>query len=208
MKRVNLGCGRSPLDGWVNVDRLSGPGVDIVHDLDALRLPLGELPFEDDSVDVFRAWHVLEHLHHLLPLMQDCWRCARPDAQFEIAVPHGASDDADADPTHVRRFFPQSFGFFGQPNYWRADYGYRGDWRVKQVELVLDRREYAWLEGKGGRPEDMGEIAAVLASSKEVRNVVLEMRAVLEAVKPAREPRRELGEQIGILISLAGESIA
>jgi hypothetical protein len=41
--------------------------------------------------------------------MQELWRVAKPDAILGIRCPHGASDDADEDPTHVRRMFPRSF---------------------------------------------------------------------------------------------------
>jgi SAM-dependent methyltransferase len=177
--RLHLGCGRTPLAGWVNLDRRPGPGVDVVADLD--RCAGTPLPFADDSVDEFLGSHVLEHIRDPLPLFQELHRVARPGARATFLVPYGSSDDAFEDPTHVRQFFRHSFGYFSQPFYWRADYGYRGDWQPELVRLKVSRRRY------GGR--GAGE---VLEEVERLRNVVLEMTAVLVAVKPIRSPAREL----------------
>ncbi|HZP31094.1 MAG TPA: methyltransferase domain-containing protein, partial [Acidimicrobiia bacterium] len=111
--RLHLGCGRSPLPGWVNVDAVAGPGVDLVHDLD--RCADRPLPYPSDSVDEFLASHLLEHLHHPLPFMQELHRVARPGAAATFHVPYGSSDDAFEDPTHVRQYFVNSWIYFGQP---------------------------------------------------------------------------------------------
>lgn len=132
--RLNLGSGLQPMDGWVNVDQCDLPGVDLVHDLDS-REPL---PYPDASVSEFRAQHVIEHLRDPLRMMGECYRVAEPDALFILTCPYGSSDDADANPTHCRRMFLGSCGFFGQPYYWREDYGYRGDWRIEQKKSVID----------------------------------------------------------------------
>ena len=78
----------------------------------------------------------------------------------------GANDDAFEDPTHVRQYFPNSFGYFSQPFYWRADYGYRGDWKPEEITLVVRRADH-----EGMAPEE------VFRRIKTLRNVVLEMIA-------------------------------
>lgn len=177
--RLNLGCGRNIRAGWVNIDSAPLPGVDLVCDLDRVRERGIELP--DDTVDSFLLSHVLEHLRDPLGLMQELWRLAMPGAIATVRVPHGASDDAWEDPTHVRPYFASSFGYFAQPTYWRADYGYRGDWQPDKVQLVVDRRRC-----EGLTPQQIhGRIQAE-------RNWVREMLCELRAVKPAREPEREL----------------
>lgn len=180
--KLNLGCGRNILEGWVNVDRVELPGVNVVAELDTEKLfnsffgvltnVTPTLPFDDNSVDEFLLSHVLEHITYTLPLMQELHRIAKPGARMVIRVPHGASDDAWEDPTHVRPYFPGSFGYFSQPYYWRADYGYRGDWLTEEVILYR-------VHGATG------------ASSKD-RNAIQEMVATLTAVKPIREPLKEL----------------
>ncbi|MFO0674836.1 MAG: methyltransferase domain-containing protein [Polyangiaceae bacterium] len=176
--RLNVGCGRNALDGWVNLDAVALPGVNVVADLE--RCEGTKLPFDDDSVDELLLSHVLEHVRNVLPMMQELHRVAKPDAKLTALVPYGSSDDAFEDPTHVRQMFVGSFGYFSQPYYWRADYGYRGDWVTEAVELLVDPA-YARLT-----------LDDLMTHVKHSRNVVHEMTAVLRAVKPIREPRREL----------------
>ncbi len=176
--RLNLGCGRSPIPGWVNLDSVALPEVDVVADLES-----GVLPFEDDSVTEIAASHLLEHIRNSLGLMQELHRIAKPDTRAVFRVPYGASDDADTDPTHVRRYYWGSWGYFSQPYYWRADYGYRGDWEVEDLVLIV-KDEY---NGKSW--------AEVFQAVEERRNVVKEMVATLRAVKPIRPTLRALQKQ-------------
>ncbi|ESS66648.1 glycosyl transferase family 2 [Methyloglobulus morosus KoM1] len=189
-KRINLGCGRNNLPGWINLDSMALPGVDVVADLEACATQ--PLPFEDNSIGEFLLSHVLEHIHNTLPLMQELWRIAKPNALMTIRIPHGGSDDAWEDPTHVRAYYANSFGYFSQPFYWRADYGYRGDWRVDKLTYVVNREGNAHLSA----PE-------IIAKAQAQRNVVQEMIVELSPVKPIREPKRELqdGFQIAIQFS-------
>ncbi|MEP6939800.1 MAG: methyltransferase domain-containing protein [Rudaea sp.] len=188
--RVNLGCGRNFLEGWVNLDWKALPGVDVVADLNACATT--PLPFDDDQVDEFLLSHVIEHVPNTLAMMQELHRIARPGAIACIRVPHGNSDDAWEDPTHVRPYFPGSFGYFSQPYYWRADYGYRGDWLPRDVTLHVP----AHLA--------RGDSIEVLYERLRMeRNLVVEMVATLEAVKPIRAPLRELQVAMPTWISVA-----
>ena len=177
--KLNVGCGRNIPEGWVNVDSFPLPGVDIVCDLEKVRETPIALP--DGSVQEFLLSHVIEHIRDSLALMQELWRLAAPGAQAVIRTPHGASDDASEDPTHVRSYFVGSFGYFSQPYYWRADYGYRGDWQPERIQLLVDKVRCAGLDPQ-----------AAFAKAQHERNVVREMICELRAVKPLREPRREL----------------
>jgi len=176
--RLNLGCGRDIRAGWVNVDCQPGPGVDVVTDFGGKTV----LPFADDTVTLSEGSHVLEHLADPLPFMEELWRVTVPGGRAVFRCPYGSSDNADEDPTHVRRMFSGSWGFFGQPHYWRADYGYRGDWQPAQVTLLIYPEHTGWTD-----PELQARI-------RSQRNVVAEMVADLRAVKPAREPEQRLQE--------------
>jgi SAM-dependent methyltransferase len=179
MKRLHLGCGRTILQGWINLDRSPAPGVDVVADLDACADK--PLPLETDSLDEILGRHVIEHIRHTLPLMQELHRIAKPGARAVFDLPYGSTDDAHEDPTHVRQYFINSFGYFSQPFYWRADYGYRGDWRPEVVKLKIRKTRFT------GRSAEQ-----VFQDVMQQRNVVLEMTVLLIAVKPIREARREL----------------
>ena len=180
--KLNLGCGRSPLPGWVNVDIARIAGVDVVADLDSCRTQ--PLPFADSTVSQMQMLHVLEHIKDTLALMQELHRIAEPGAQLLIRSPYGSSDEAYEDPTHCQRFYMNSFSYFAQPNYWRADYGYRGDWAAEETILIL-------------RKEDNEGLSAdeILRKVRQLRNVVIEIVGVLKAVKPIRPADRALQPQ-------------
>jgi SAM-dependent methyltransferase len=97
--QLELGSGGGAKEGFYAVDHLALPGVDIVADLNK---PLSLLP--DNSVSYIYTRHTLEHVEQFLPLMQEIWRVAKPDAQIEIIVPHFSNVLAYSDPTHVRFF--------------------------------------------------------------------------------------------------------
>lgn len=177
--RLNVGCGRNIREGWVNIDYAALPGVDIVCDLEKVKTNPIDLP--ESSVDYFHLSHVLEHIKDTLGLMEELWRLARPDAAIEINVPFGSSDDAWEDPTHVRPYFLDSFGYFSQTYYWRADYGYRGDWQPKKIVLRVNPERCKGLNNAG-----------ILDKISKERNMVYEMTCFMAAVKPIRQPLREL----------------
>ena len=177
--RLNLGCGRSPLPGWVNVDISPLPGIDVVADLDACRTQ--PLPFADDSATEMRMAHVLEHIHDTLALMQELHRVAASGCVLTIRAPFGSSDDAYEDPTHCQRFFINSFEYFSQPLFWRADYGYRGDWDQTSLTLLVPRSENAGLTTE-----------QMQTRVRQLRNVVRELIVELRAVKPIRPADRML----------------
>lgn len=176
--RLNLGCGRDVRPGWVNVDTVPLPGVDVATDFD--REP--RLPFGDSAVGYSEGVHVIEHLANPLPFMTELHRVTRSGGQVVFRCPYGATDDADEDPTHVRRMFAGSWGYFSQPYYWRADYGYRGDWQLTDLTLSVFP-EFADC------PDS--ELWSMIRFQ---RNIVTEQTAVLRCVKPVREPLRELQE--------------
>lgn len=178
-QKLNLGCGRKPLNGWINVDKIPLAGVDIVADLDNCQTT--KLPFPDDSIDEFLASHLLEHLHHPLPLMEELHRIAKPNTKITFRLPYGSSDNAFEDPTHVRPYFLQSFGFFSQPFYFKADYQYRGDWQPNQITLLVESQRH---QGKTAEQ--------ILYEINTYRNIVKEMIVEMYAVKPIRQPKQEL----------------
>jgi hypothetical protein len=124
--------------------------------------------------------------------MEELHRIAKPNAKAVFRVPYGSSDDAFEDPTHRRQLFLNSFQYFSQPLYWRADYGYRGDWLTEKIELIVeaDRHQEETVE------EIMWQVHTF-------RNIVKEMVVELRAIKPIREPNKELQIQPKIEIILA-----
>jgi ubiquinone/menaquinone biosynthesis C-methylase UbiE len=106
--RINLGCGKSPTEGWVNYD--NSPRVRFrigwgrnahIRYANALRLP-----HPDNSVDVIYSSHMLEHLDRSQAnrFMREALRVLIPGGILRLAVPdlkkhvdaYCESGDADA----------------------------------------------------------------------------------------------------------------
>lgn len=192
--RLNVGCGRTIRDDWCNLDLTWHDGMiegrDVVAELGVDKLDLPENHFTE-----IEASHVVEHVGPILEAVEALWRVAAPDCKLTIRCPHGSSDDAHGDPTHVRPMFDQSFLYWGQGFYWRADYGYRGDWSLQQVTLITRDVD---LEGV----EEAGKLDAVYSELvRHGRNWVREMVAELVAVKPARPAVRESIDPLHLVLA-------
>src|SRR6266545_1385624 len=82
--RLHLGCGQSPIPGWLNIDVQHLPGVDRV--LDVRR----GLPFE--NVAAIYGEHFLEHLEleEGLACLVECRRALAPEGILRVSTPnHG-----------------------------------------------------------------------------------------------------------------------
>jgi SAM-dependent methyltransferase len=104
---IDIGCGSCKQVPWaIGVDAHPYPGVDVVTDLER------SLPFEENATDHVFAIHVLEHIHDLIGLMNEIHRILKPEGVLHAMVPRVNSNNAVADPTHVRFFNKKTFGFF------------------------------------------------------------------------------------------------
>lgn len=115
-KRIlDLGCGERKKDVSgaivVGIDKMSLPGVDVVHNLNQF-----PYPFSDDYFDEVIADDVIEHLDNVVKVMEELWRIAKHGALIRISVPHFSSDNYFTDITHKHPFSSRSFDFFDPIN--------------------------------------------------------------------------------------------
>jgi hypothetical protein len=86
---VELGGGRYPRgEGFVNVDHLDHPSVDLHVDFERLGRDGHRLPFDDDSVDEVYSSHCLEHVWPYDGLLHEIARICKLGSPVEIRVPH------------------------------------------------------------------------------------------------------------------------
>ncbi len=97
--RLNIGSGRQPMAGAVNLDVSDRVGADIVHDLDQT-----PWPFAADAFDEVHAYDVLEHVRDVPAVLDEIHRVGRPGARVHVTVPHFSSANAFTDVTHRRCF--------------------------------------------------------------------------------------------------------
>jgi SAM-dependent methyltransferase len=133
---LDLGCGARKVPGAFGIDIARLPGVDLVHDLEAVPYPLPE-----SCADAIHLNHVLEHLENPLPILEEAWRIARPHGGVFIRTPHYSGMYAWIDPTHRRTFSARSFHYFGENNY---SFYTRARFRVVHVRLQYFADEHVW----------------------------------------------------------------
>jgi SAM-dependent methyltransferase len=104
---LNLGSGRKPRPGALNVDLSARTQPDLVHDLDATPWPLPDGYFTE-----VHAYDVVEHLQDVMLTMEEIHRVCAPGARVFITVPHFSSANAFVDPTHRHFFSARSMLYF------------------------------------------------------------------------------------------------
>lgn len=84
--RLNIGCGKCYLPGWINIDLFSNVKADAYADMTSL-------PYANESFDLIYASHVLEHQHrHMIVATLNHWySLLRPGGILRLAVPNFAA---------------------------------------------------------------------------------------------------------------------
>jgi len=184
MLKLNLGCGRNPLAGYVNVDKEGNPEVKVDLEREGW-------PWADDAVEEVVLNHVLEHIGALpedfLYFMKELYRVCAHGALVQIAVPHPRHDHFLGDPTHVRPITPEVLSLFSKANCKRwAERGsantplatYLGvDFEIKSKSVTLEPRYYEALQSGAMTALQVDEVL------RERNNVATEMKFTLRVVK-------------------------
>ena len=125
--RLNLGAGEHPREGFINVDFLDLPGIDVVHNL--MDFPY---PFADESAEWISAIDVIEHLDNytdnkkplIVAFVEECHRILEPGGTLFIQTPRYDAEFMWIDLTHVRGFHPQSMDFFDPDTHYGTTTGF------------------------------------------------------------------------------------
>jgi predicted SAM-dependent methyltransferase len=82
MKKLNIGCGDHPLDGWINADICRRENTTF---LDATK----RFPFNDNSIDRIFSEHMIEHISAKdgLHMLAECYRVLQPGGRIRISTP-------------------------------------------------------------------------------------------------------------------------
>lgn len=117
--RLDIACGAHKQDpAFVGMDIQQFPGVDVVHDIN-----IHPWPFEDESVLMAVASHIVEHIPPVaigpngtwfpfMEFMNEVWRILVPDGKLAIAAPHGMSAGYLQDPTHCNALNEGTWAYF------------------------------------------------------------------------------------------------
>jgi hypothetical protein len=186
--KLNLGCGNFKMKGFVNVDRVAMCQPDQVVDLE--KTPW---PWEDDSVDEIKLFHVLEHLGQqtdvFLSIIREMYRVCRDGARIEIRVPHPRSDYYLGDPTHVRPVTGEMLDLFSQKS--NRECATRGAANtplglILGVDFEIESNLYLLMPFWQAKLSSgqMSE-AEINQATRQYNNVVSQLTIVWRARKPA-----------------------
>jgi len=139
MKKLNLGCGKDIKKGYINLDFMKQPGVDIVHNLN--KFPW---PFKDNEFDEVYASHVLEHVDDLIKTMEELHRICKSGAKIIIRVPHFSCGVSYRDPTHKRLFSYFTFDYFTNLKEY-YDRKEKNLFKIKKRKLNFTRLSFTFL---------------------------------------------------------------
>jgi SAM-dependent methyltransferase len=130
---LQLGCGKKPLAGFVNLDLEQHAWVDVVHDMD--KYPW---PFEDNRFEMVYANSVLEHITDLIHCFSEIHRILMPDGILKGGVPWYNYGGAFGDPTHKQFFTKTTFQYLTKG----SQYSYchkTGIWEIVKLEVTPTR---------------------------------------------------------------------
>lgn len=147
---INLGSGQDPKEGYVNVDFLDLPEVDVVHNL--MQFPY---PFDDNSAKEITAVDVVEHLANytgdgkpsVIAFIEECHRILKPGGELFIQTPRYDAEFLWIDPTHVRGFHEESFDFFDPEKHYGQTTGFysKAKFSVRH-EILPNKNLRFWMK--------------------------------------------------------------
>jgi glycosyltransferase involved in cell wall biosynthesis len=130
--KLNLGCGFSKIEGYINIDNRSEVEPDLVCDLSE------GLPYGDNSVDEIRAYDFLEHIRPgepVVKIVEEIYRVLKSDGKFEHYTPSTDSRAAWQDPFHLSYWNLNSWLYFMHDEY-RDLYGIKAKFRGDNVNVT------------------------------------------------------------------------
>lgn len=95
--RLDFGCGKRKLEGFIGIDIRQFDGVDIVMNAGA-----DTWPWEDGTVEAIYGSHFIEHLtvKERIHFVNEAYRVLKPQGTLHLIAPHAFSARAYGDLTH------------------------------------------------------------------------------------------------------------
>ncbi|MCS7162866.1 MAG: methyltransferase domain-containing protein [Bacteroidia bacterium] len=131
-RKLNLGSGNFPKEGFLNVDYYNRDHADVIHNLEIF-----PYPFEDNQFDLVEINHCLEHLSDPLRVMCEIHRITRPGGLVRVRVPHFSRGFTH--PDH-KRGFDVTFFYYFDPTF---KGGYTGvTYKLRRLKLHWFGQKY------------------------------------------------------------------
>lgn len=140
MNKLNLGCGTDIRKGYVNLDIVKLPGVDVVHNLD--KFPY---PFKDNYFDeIYAGSNILGFVSDFRKTIEELYRISKSRAKIYIESPLYPSINCFSDPHTKKVFTYNSFVYF-EPGH-KFNYYSKAKLKTLKREIILFRNPaLKWL---------------------------------------------------------------
>lgn len=133
--KLDIGCGNNKLSGYIGIDILDYPEVDIVDDyLNVLEV------IEDSKISTIHCSHFLEHISNPSQFLTACSKVLKQGGTIQIDVPHFSNPYYYSDPTHVMFYGLYTFSYLAQCDLFKRKvpkYYNSYDFKVKSLHLVF-----------------------------------------------------------------------
>ena len=154
---INLGCGNSYVNNFINVDFFGNKMIDYGMDL---RFPF---KIESNSIDGIFSEHTFEHLSHqeVDNALGECYRILKPEAKIRIIVPdlsilieqYCSNDDEwfqkwhdlvlkDPSRHYMKKYFTKMFAI----NFTASYYHHKSCWDFESLKKVLTSNGFVNIE--------------------------------------------------------------
>lgn len=154
---LHLGCGSRHIDlpGWVHIDAIPHPHIDLCHPVDTLPM------YQDGSVDGIYACHIVEHFMRVevKRVLREWYRVMKVGAFLRIPVPNFTALLSVYEATG-------SLGTIIGPLFGRQDYLYNFHYMVYDLKTLggvlrecgfRDVREYDWRKTDHAHVDDYSQ---------------------------------------------------
>jgi ubiquinone/menaquinone biosynthesis C-methylase UbiE len=161
--KINLGCGKNKIKGYINIDKSKESRPDVICDLNC------NFPFKDNAIDEIIAIQLLEHLNNIIKTMEEIWRISKNNCLVRIDVPYYNCKGAFADPSHHSFFTDSTFNYFTGENIF---------YHYSNINFEIKKMEFVPLNFLKWFPKGL-----LLKISHFISNLIIEMRVELKVKK-------------------------
>jgi len=104
--KLDLGCGQRKKKGYLGVDKVGYPNVDVKHDCS------DGIPLDDNSCSIVRMNHSAEHFADPKFLMEEVYRVLKNDGIVVMTVPEASTYGAQKHPDHKSFWTENDINYF------------------------------------------------------------------------------------------------
>lgn len=150
LSMIDLGGGFNKPTGYKSVDLVNA---DIIHNVEQ------DLPFEDSSIGIIRAYDFVEHIRDSVNLMNEIHRVLVPGGWLLLSVPSTDGRGAFQAPDHVSYWNENSIWYYTNPQY--AQY-------VPKIKAKFQNsRTITWFPSEWHREKNISYVDSQLICIKE-----------------------------------------